>query len=663
MLEHLLYLTWLIPFAPFLVFGFIYLMAALGWNLGQAAGHLSLIGVGISALLSVVIFADVSSGVALGPIEVVWVSFPSSGGPPLQYTMGLQFDHLSALVGMVVGILSFLITLYSLGYMRGDVGLHRYYAHISLFIGAMLGLVYSNNYLMMFIMWELMGLCSYLLIGHYNHKPEAAAAAKKAFLVTRIGDVSFLIGLVVIWNTFGTFQFSAIEQAVGGIKDTMLLAHIALLLFGGAVGKSAQFPLHVWLPDAMEGPTPVSALIHAATMVKAGVFLVARSYPLFVHADPIALTTVAWVGGFTAIFAASMALVFFDIKRVLAYSTLSQLGYMFLALGVGGYSAGIFHLMNHAFFKALLFMGAGACIHAVHSNDMRQMGGLFKKMRWTGLAMLIATLSISGLPLLSGWWSKDEILTDVLLSGVWHADILYFFGLFTAVLTAFYMFRLWFLTFWGTPSHHAEHAVEAPPTMVVPVVLLAIPAALSGLLAVYVLDLPDFLEASEGMAGELFFQLGAFGLGSVSLELAGQALGSVMALLGLYIAWVMYGRRYGKRNVEYLKDLGWAGVLYRTLWNRYYIDQLYVGFCTMVIVPFVRLQARFDQGGIDGLVNGIASAAFALGASLRRLQTGIVSHYAAMIVLGIVLIAVVGNAQTLAGFLDELARQNFGYGG
>ncbi len=355
----------------------------------------------------------------------------------LTINIGMMMDSLTAVMLIVVTVVSLMVQIYSQGYMKGDPGYHRYYAFMSLFTASMLGLVLADNLLQMFVFWEMVGLCSYLLIGFWFHRPAAANAAKKAFIVTRIGDFGFLAAILVLFFNTGTFDIGELHGlAVAGTLAGATLTWAAIGIFSGAMGKSAQFPLHVWLPDAMEGPTPVSALIHAATMVAAGVFLVARTFPLFAHSVE-ALTTVAIIGGFTAIFAASMGLVMNDIKRVLAYSTISQLGYMMLGLGAGGVAIGIFHLFNHAFFKALLFLGAGSVNHATGTFDMRQMGGLRKIMPWTYATFLIASLSLAGIWPLAGFWSKDEIL----ISSLDKQPILFYLAMITVFMTAFYMFR------------------------------------------------------------------------------------------------------------------------------------------------------------------------------------------------------------------------------
>src|SRR5438876_7859816 len=493
------WLILLLPLAAFVIIGL------LGRWLRDGSGYVAVAGMLGSLVLSLYVFVQVLAQGALGggfasqTIDgYVWL--PSIPGNEIR--ISLLIDNLSSLMLVLVSFLCLLIFIYSLGYMHEEEGKPRYYAEVSLFATGMLGTVSADNFLQLLIFWEIMGLCSYLLIGFWYHKPEAAAAAKKAFLVTRVGDVLFLVAVLIIWIEFGDLRFDVIAKGVG-LLSPHLLTLIPLLLFGGAVGKSAQFPLHAWLPDAMEGPTTVSALIHAATMVKAGVYLTARAFIFLVPLSPLvtppftAILAIAAIGGFTTIFAATMAVVNFDIKRVLAFSTISQLAYMFLGLGAvaylmakdpsrdsAGYSAALYHLFNHAFFKALLFLGAGSVIHAVHTNDMRATGGLSNPMPVTSKAMLFGSLALAGIIPFSGFFSKGEILSITFDAGSDQPMfyVLYAFGLITAFLTAFYVFRLWFMTFWGEYRGH-EHPHESPLVMTVPLMILAGFALVSGLLA------------------------------------------------------------------------------------------------------------------------------------------------------------------------------------
>src|SRR5436309_3508670 len=502
------WLILLLPLAAFVIIGL------LGRWLRDGSGYVAVAGMLGSLVLSLYVFVQVLAQGALGggfasqTIDgYVWL--PSIPGNEIR--ISLLIDNLSSLMLVLVSFLCLLIFIYSLGYMHEEEGKPRYYAEVSLFATGMLGTVSADNFLQLMIFWEIMGLCSYLLIGFWYHKPEAAAAAKKAFLVTRVGDVAFLVGVLVIWNVFDTLSFVDIQRKMASLYPNQLtpqlLTLIPLLLFGGAVGKSAQFPLHAWLPDAMEGPTTVSALIHAATMVKAGVYLTARAFiflvPLSAAVPPpfTAIRVIAGIGGFTTLFAATMAVVNFDIKRVLALSTISQLAYMFLGLGAGayimatevsrgeaknsaGYSAALYHLFNHAFFKALLFLGAGSVINAVETNDMREMGGLSKPLSVTSKVMLFGALALAGIVPFSGFFSKGEILSVTFDAGSLNSGfyLLWALGVGTAFLTAFYAFRLWFMTFHGTYRCHV-HPHESPPVMTVPLMILGGFTLVSGLLA------------------------------------------------------------------------------------------------------------------------------------------------------------------------------------
>jgi len=422
----------------------------------RIAGYLTIVCIGAAFVLSLWALkaVDAHHGVQLAYSGHDWLSFPS-----FKFNIGVRIDGLTAVMLVVVTSVSLLVQIYSHGYMSGDPGYGRYYAYMSLFTASMLGLVLADSVLMIFIFWELVGLCSFLLIGFWFHKPSAAAAAKKAFITTRVGDVGFMVGILIIWTKTGTFNVAEIQHAaLAGTIGATTLTLFALGVFAGAAGKSAQVPLHIWLPDAMEGPTPVSALIHAATMVAAGVYLVARFFPVFASATG-ALHTVAWIGAITAIVAATMGIVNPDIKKVLAYSTISQLGYMMLSLGSGAYVAAIFHLMNHAFFKALLFLGSGSVSHATNTFDMRQMGGLRKVMPFTFITFLIGSLSLSGIPPFSGYYSKDDIL-----HAAWDTNkILFVLAFLVVFMTAFYMFRAIFLTFFGEfrgGMPHHDHWTE-----------------------------------------------------------------------------------------------------------------------------------------------------------------------------------------------------------
>src|SRR5215813_299531 len=505
-------------------------------------------------------------------------------GPLARFTVDWAFllDPLSSVMILVVTGIGFLIHVYSTGYMHDEDGFYRFFAYLNLFMFSMLTLVLGNNYLMMFIGWEGVGLCSYLLIGYYFHKKSAGDAAKKAFVVNRVGDWGLSIGVMLIFITFGSLDFKVVGEKVREglmagvfhVSDPIFIG-IAIALFIGAAGKSAQIPLYVWLPDAMEGPTPVSALIHAATMVTAGVYMVARSNFIYQMA-PQAMTVVAVIGALTAFFAASIGLVQNDIKRVLAYSTVSQLGYMFLALGVGAFAAGIFHLMTHAFFKALLFLGSGSVIHAMHhEQDMRKMGALKKKIPWTFGTMLVGTLAIAGTPLLAGFFSKDEILWKAFSSSQGHI-LLWFIGACVAGMTAFYMFRLLFMTFFGDSrvDPHTEHHIhESPKSMIVPLVVLAIGSIFAGYIGA-----PAWLGGNEAFDHFLdpvfealpiphappveYSKLAESGMAAVSVAIA---------LIGFLLAY----SKYCKRSWEQEREIRQYGSLFNVLLNKWHIDELY----------------------------------------------------------------------------------------
>lgn len=544
------------------------------------------------------------------------------------FKVGLMVDSLTAVMLIVVTVVSLMVQIYSQGYMHGDPGYHRYYAWMSLFTASMLGLVMASSLLFMFVFWELVGLCSYLLIGFWFHRPSAADAAKKAFIVTRLGDFGFLAGILLLYQTTGTFEIAELhELAITGVLAGTTLTWAAIGIFSGAVGKSAQFPLHVWLPDAMEGPTPVSALIHAATMVAAGVFLVARTFPLFEHSVE-ALTTVAVIGGFTAIFAASMGLVMTDIKRVLAYSTISQLGYMMLGLGAGGVAIGIFHLFNHAFFKALLFLGAGSVNHATGTFDMRQMGGLRRVMPWTYATFLIASLSIAGIWPLSGFWSKDEIVAVALA----HQPILGYLAMITVFMTSFYMFRVIYMTFGGeyrggSPEAHGAHPHESPPVMVVPMVVLAVLAVVSGFW-----NVTGQFGAFMGHGETHSFAEGFFGILTQPLPW----ISLILAGLGILLAYAIYSAKWlsAERIGSMFKPL------YIAFYRKYWFDELYENIIVRIALLrglFAGFQI-FDSSGVDGAVNGIANGAMGTGRAIRRAQTGQLQLYGLFIGVGILAI-------------------------
>jgi len=577
----------------------------------------------------------------------------------------LQMDQLTVVMVLVVTGVGWLIHIYATGYMAHEGGYYRFFSYLNLFMFFMLILVLAANYVLLFVGWEGVGLASYLLIGFYFLKKSASDAGKKAFIVNRIGDFGFMLGMFLLFRAFHTLDFQAIFTSstlqgwpveLSGHLGTLTFA--CLLLFMGACGKSAQLPLYVWLPDAMEGPTPVSALIHAATMVTAGVYVVARSHVLFAHA-PTAMLVVAIVGCATAFFAATIGLVQTDIKKVLAYSTVSQLGYMLLACGVGAFSAGIFHLMTHAFFKALLFLAAGSVIHAMGGEqDMNRMGGLSKKIRWTYVTMLTATLAIAGIPPFAGFFSKDSILLSAFeseIGGRATGYALYGFGLLTALLTSFYMFRLIFLTFQGKPrfDEHKVHVHESPNSMLVPLITLAVLSLIGGWLAS-----PTFWGGTDYFARFLFpvFGTGHHPVIGAASQIATLATTSTpeeqytewvfatiavcTVLIGIAVAYWLYLKRPEKAD-GLAKSLKPA---YTTLLNKYYLDEFYAA---MIVKPLLWISTNVlwkaaDVTGIDGAVNGIAAGTTAIGDGVRHTQSGNTRSYAVWVVIGaMVVIAVI----------------------
>ena len=590
----------------------------LGNRLQKVSGYVGTLAVGLSWLLSLRVLLWVVGGESLNENIYEWISAGNFSA-----SVGFQVDALSTMMIVTVTTVSFFIHIYSFGYMHGDPGFARFYTYLNLFVFSMLVLVLANNYLLMFVGWEGVGLCSYLLIGFWYERKSASDAGKKAFIVNRIGDFGFLLGMFLLISNLGTVQFSEVFAQAPDLISTGTTTTIALLFFVGACGKSAQFPLYVWLPDAMEGPTPVSSLIHAATMVTAGVYMVARSNVLYTLA-PTAGVVVAWVGVFTALLAAAIAVVNTDIKRVLAYSTVSQLGYMFIAVGVGAYTAGIFHLFTHAFFKGLMFLAAGSVMHAMSDElDMRKMGGLLSKMKITGITFWIGALAIAGIPPLAGFWSKDEILVSAYHAG--HTEI-WLLGVVGAAMTAFYMFRLIFMTFHGTPRDQAlhDHAHESPSSMTVPLIALAAGSVVVGFVGV---------PPGHGwIDGFLVSVVGGHQAGAVSHGLSNWVLMSisvVVAVLGIGIAFAMF--RSGRLGAVSTKTI------YKTLENKWYVDEIYNA---VIVRPIHKLShglwTVFDTIIVDGIVNGLGYFVQGVGWIATRFQSGRAPTYALWMALGVV---------------------------
>jgi len=633
--------AWIIPVLPFIGFWWIIFAGRRAPGQGAYVAIGAMIG---AAVLSVAAFIEVLRG-ARYDTSLVWATVLNR---PLE--VGFQVDPLTSVMLLIVTVVGSLIFVYSIGYMQGDPRYPRFFAYMSLFASSMLLLVLSNNFLSLYAGWELVGLCSYLLIGFWFERPAAARASMKAFVTTRVGDFFMFLGILLIFVQLGTLNFDGIFAGVEtGRFAGGLLTLAAVLVFGGAVGKSAQVPLHVWLPDAMEGPTPVSALIHAATMVAAGVYLVARTYPLFFGTPGHeALTVVAYIGGITAIMAATIGVVQDDIKRVMAYSTISQLGYMMMGLGVLGFTAGVFHLMTHAFFKALLFLAAGSVIHAMHTNDIKQMGGLGKIMPYTYVTTVIGGLALAGIPPFAGFWSKDEIL----LEAYHHDQVLFALGAAGAFLTAFYVFRMIIYTFTGTLRSHNAHPHESPRVMTVPLMILAFFSTVIGLVGAPWWNNPFHhfvrFEGAEGAAFDLAFALRSTGI----------------AALGVLSALVVYHWRL----VSAASLRSAFGPLYTAVVHKYYWDELYQfavirpvvwaarqlrtfdvyvidGVVNAIGAGFVglaRLYRVFDLYVVDGLVNVVAWTAKTTGGVLRYVQTGRPQNYLLVIALGVIALVVVG---------------------
>ncbi len=623
---------------------FLPLLAAIAAGFGgrwigdRGAQWVTCVAISISALLSLLAFSTVAIGG--NPVKVELFTWIDSGA--FEVVWSLRVDQLTAVMLVVVNVISAMVHIYSVGYMAHDPHIPRFMAYLSLFTFAMLTLVTADNFVQLFFGWEGVGLMSYLLIGFWYLRPSANAAAIKAFLVNRIGDFGFALGIFGVFYAFGTIDFDTVFMAAPEMQgktlhflglDLDLLTTLCILLFIGAMGKSAQVPLHTWLPDAMEGPTPVSALIHAATMVTAGVFMVVRFSPLFEYSDT-ALVVVTVVGAFTAFFAATVALVQNDIKRVVAYSTCSQLGYMFFACGVGAYGVAIFHLFTHAFFKALLFLGSGSVIHALSDEqDMRKMGGMRKVQPWTYWTMWAGTLSLAGVPLFAGFYSKDAILESAFAAHTGAGEIAYWVGIAAAIMTAFYSCRLMFMTFHGEPRAPAEvmaHAHESPPVILVPLAILATGAIFSGIIFSYYF-------IGDGRAD--FWGLAIKTVGDDIVEAAHhlpfwvQALPVIAAGAGIALAWLMYIHR----PTIPARVAGMHRDAYLFLLNKWYFDEAY----ELLLVRPIKWLGRLLWKGGDGRVidgfgpDGVAATVLGMARRATLLQTGFVYHYAFAMLIGV----------------------------
>lgn len=628
MAENALFIT-LLPLLSFVVIVFLTKKSKV------ASAIVALASIGASAILSLIVFINTLGDKTPKEFSVDWLNIPSIGSfKGLHIQMGILIDPLSSLMLVIVTLVATLVVLYSLGYMKGDKGYSRYFSYLSLFTFSMLVLVVSNNYFQMFAGWELVGLCSYLLIGFWFHKPSAANASKKAFITNRWADFGFMTGVILLFVKFGTFNFGELAGLIPGAEGAASLALIAALIFIGPIGKSAQFPLHVWLPDAMEGPTPVSALIHAATMVAAGVYLIARGFILFESVHGV-LLAMAYIGGFTAIFAASIALVQDDIKRILAFSTLSQLGYMVMAMGVGSLTAGMFHLTTHAFFKALLFLGSGSVIHALEEQNIFKMGDLKSKMPITTWTFVIGSLALAGIFPLAGFWSKDEILSATLSSG--HVG-LYVIGTLVAFMTAFYMFRLIFVAFFGKKRSN-YHAHESGWVMTLPLVILAVLSVVAGFA-----NSPWFYN-TFGQSFGTFVYFEEAEIPHVNMAVAG--ISTVVALAGIFTAWLIYIKKVV--NTEALAKK-WNG-LYKLLYNKFYIDNLYQWAFDSLMMAGGRVFDWIDHKVIDGLFDGFARLLGLTGKKARVSQTGYLQSYALVIFTAVVIIVIVMSTPLLGGVL------------
>ena len=616
----------LLPLASFLILGIF------GHWIRDKAHLVAVPAVILSFVISLAAFIDVAGGHHSTFRLYTWLT---SG--TLDIHIGLMIDRLTAVMLLLVTAVSALVHIYTIGYMQGDPGYARFFSYIALFTFSMLMLVLADNFLQLFVFWEAVGLCSYLLIGHWYERPSAVTAATKAFVVNRVGDFGFLLGLLLVFTTFNSLDYATVfanvgREAgqvmnvlgpVGGTLEVSALTVICLLLFVGAVGKSAQVPLHVWLPDAMEGPTPISALIHAATMVTAGVFMVARLAPLY-DASPAAMSVVAVVGALTMVVGATIALTQTDIKRVVAYSTMSQLGYMMMGCGLGAYAAGMYHLLTHGAFKALLFLGCGSVIIALHhEQDMRRMGGLKDRLPITYWTFVVGSLALAGFPFTAGFFSKDEILVSAWAAGP-LGQILAVFGLFTALLTAFYSFRLVFVTFWGpshVDKHHDAHVHEPSPTMTVPLLILAVMSIAAGYFGI-----PEFLApVFEHEGGS------AHDRGGLAIMLLATAMG-ILGIAGAYYAYVLHPSLPDRWAQQWRTAYEWS-------LHKWYVDEAYDrSIVRPTFTAAAELWKRIDVATIDGAVNGIARAIAWGGWLLRLVQSGQTQHYALGMALGAVAI-------------------------
>ncbi|TAK24540.1 MAG: NADH-quinone oxidoreductase subunit L [Chloroflexota bacterium] len=703
---------WLIPALPLAAF---ILITAFLRRPTRLAGYVGVAAIAGSFLISMLVLAEGIAGSAAAMVNreahgwyieraIEWMRLGKT-----HLEISFFVDPIGAVMLVVVTFVSMLVQIYSLGYMvehgEMDPGFSRFFSFLGLFTFSMLGLVLANNFVQLFVFWELVGLCSYLLVGFWYHKPEAAEAAKKAFITTRFGDLGFLIGILIVFTVTGAFAFTEVAKAVeAGTFAGPILAVTMVLLFCGAIGKSAQFPLHVWLPDAMEGPTPVSALIHAATMVAAGVYMVARLFVMF-EASPTAMDTVAWIGAFTAIFAATQGLVMRDIKRVLAYSTVSQLGYMMMALGIGGLAAGVFHLTTHAFFKALLFLGSGSVIHGSGEQDMFRLGGLAAKMPTTRWTFLFGSLALAGIFPFAGFWSKDEILLEALNRGRLPLLII---GIVTAFMTAFYIFRAYFLTFSGRPrgdwtDPDALHAVDAPQFTIdthltadpidrvayEPIAYYAAthlpaveghgdhghdaaqgheshadasahnehhehvrgaahahesPATMTGPLVVLAI-----FALLIGLVGAPFFgnPFGVFVTGHEHTAEMNLPLAAGTTALALFAIWLAK-RLYGQETFVREPLVGLLGPIYGLLAHRYYLDEFYNWLIGLTILGVASIAAWFDRNVIDRVVNGVGWVTQRVGHVATLAHTGRVPNYALVVFGGIAVIVLVLLSQPVA---------------